>query len=407
MNAGRIFGMLAAGLVVIGANFQDFSAAMRQDKSLRYEIAPFNIFYSLASTILKDDSPDAVGKTIIDPSPHRMIGGPPMNAAAADAAPAPPKPMIFVVVVGETTRSASWGLAGYEKPTTPRLAAMDDIISVPVIEACGTSTDVSLPCMMSRIGRRSYDRKRILSEESLPSLLARAGFRVKWIDNQSGCKGVCAGVPYEKIEKADDPTLCTSGKCLDGALVEALRREIANAKNQKPSNATVLFLHMIGAHGPAYWRRSRGEDKIFGEACADASFRRCTPQSIAAAYDASVRYTDAVLADMLEMLKAEKDLDAGLLYVSDHGESLGEGGLFLHGAPWRIAPSEQKEVPMVVWLSSGYASSCRIDKAALASNALSVGKVMHDPLYHTLLGLLQVKSATYDEAWDLTKAKAG
>lgn len=124
-------------------------------------------------------------------------------------------------MIGETARSANWQLAGYDRETTPLLAARGDIINIPKVEACGTSTDVSLPCMLSRVGRRDYDRERILSEEALPSLLQRSGFNVTWIDNQSGSKGTSDGVKSLFLNQAD--LSCKGAECMDLAFVEDLK----------------------------------------------------------------------------------------------------------------------------------------------------------------------------------------
>ena len=174
---------LLCGVFVLFIQLQPFSALMRGDKSLRYLFAPVNIVYSTSSTLLRDQNPEKAQKVIVDASPKAIF--------TSD------KPTLFVVLIGETARSANWQLANYEKATNPELSKLN-IVNIPKVQACGTSTDVSLPCMLSRVGRRDYDRKRILTEESLPSLLKRAGFSVTWVDNQSGCKGTCDGVRVTK-----------------------------------------------------------------------------------------------------------------------------------------------------------------------------------------------------------------
>ena len=154
-----------------------------------------------AVPLLRDQNPEKAQKVIVDASPKAIF--------TSD------KPTLFVVLIGETARSANWQLANYEKATNPELSKLN-IVNIPKVQACGTSTDVSLPCMLSRIGRRDYDRKRILTEESLPSLLKRAGFSVTWVDNQSGCKGTCDGVRV--IKPTPDPLYCQAGSCMDGCI---------------------------------------------------------------------------------------------------------------------------------------------------------------------------------------------
>lgn len=371
---------LLCGVFVLFIQLQPFSALMRGDKSLRYLFAPVNIVYSTSSTLLRDQNPEKAQKVIVDASPKAIF--------TSD------KPTLFVVLIGETARSANWQLASYEKPTNPELSKLN-IVNIPKVQACGTSTDVSLPCMLSRVGRRDYDRKRILSEESLPSLLKRAGFSVTWIDNQSGCKGTCDGVRV--TQPTPDPLYCHAGTCMDGVF----NRSIDEAFNAlKTQNHTVLFLHMMGSHGPAYYKRSTESEKVFGKECTDPTFKSCSKESIRAAYDSSIRYTDRVVAELIRKLQNKTDINTALIYLSDHGESLGENGLYLHGAPYYIAPDEQKIVPMVMWFSEPFKKNYTIDTRVIEEN--SHKPVTHDHLYHTILGLLNVRSSTYDSQWDLS-----
>lgn len=371
---------LLCGVFVLFIQLQPFSALMRGDKSLRYLFAPVNIVYSTSSTLLRDQNPEKAQKVIVDASPKAIF--------TSD------KPTLFVVLIGETARSANWQLANYEKATNPELSKLN-IVNIPKVQACGTSTDVSLPCMLSRVGRRDYDRKRILTEESLPSLLKRAGFSVTWVDNQSGCKGTCDGVRVTK--PTPDPLYCHAGTCMDGVF----NRSIDEAFNAlKTQNHTVLFLHMMGSRGPAYYKRSTESEKVFGKECTDPTFKSCSKESIRAAYDSSIRYTDRVVAELIRKLQNRADINTALIYLSDHGESLGENGLYLHGAPYYIAPDEQKIVPMVMWFSEPFKKNYTIDTRVIEEN--SHKPVTHDHLYHTILGLLNVRSSTYDSLWDLS-----
>lgn len=371
---------LLCGVFVLFIQLQPFSALMRGDKSLRYLFAPVNIVYSTSSTLLRDQNPEKAQKVIVDPSPKAIF--------TSD------KPTLFVVLIGETARSANWQLANYEKATNPELSKLN-IVNIPKVQACGTSSDVSLPCMLSRVGRRDYDRKRILTEESLPSLLKRAGFSVTWVDNQSGCKGTCDGVRVTK--PTPDPLYCHAGTCMDGVF----NRSIDEAFNAlKTQNHTVLFLHMMGSHGPAYYKRSTESEKVFGKECTDPTFKSCSKESIRAAYDSSIRYTDRVVAELIRKLQNRADINTALIYLSDHGESLGENGLYLHGAPYYIAQDEQKIVPMVMWFSEPFKKNYTIGTRVIEEN--SHKPVTHDHLYHTILGLLNVRSSTYDSQWDLS-----
>lgn len=378
--------LIAAALAMVLLNFQAFSGAMRADKTLRYQIVPVIMVYSLVRTLAADASPDGPRvRIVVDPSPQRLVK--------------PQRPTLFVVVVGETARSANWQLSGYKRETNQELAKRR-ILNFPVVQACGTSTDVSLPCMMSRIGRSDYDRERILREEALPDVLQRAGFDVLWIDNQSGCKGVCAGVPSRgpsETLKKTSPS-CRAGSCFDGVLADEVRDAL---RGLKAGQSKVLFLHMMGSHGPAYYLRSPKNHKKWLPECTAKDLGSCSKEELDNAYDNSLRYTDEVLSEIIDVLQDAGDVNTAMIYASDHGESLGEKGLYLHGAPYWMAPAEQIEVPMVMWLSDSFAHDYKVDRAALSAAAST--KATHENLYHTIIGLLQVSSTTKRDEFDWLK----
>jgi lipid A ethanolaminephosphotransferase len=372
---------LGAGLMLV---FQDLSALVRTERGLRYLITPANIVYSVGRVMAADSAAAA--------APRLPVG---TDARLGPRALARTKPALLVVVVGETARAASWGLNGYARQTTPELAGLG-VLNFSDVTACGTNTETSLPCMFSAIGRRDYDEPRIRGSESLMHVLARAGYAVRWIDNQSGCKGVCDGIDQQRIDVASHPALCDGDHCLDEALVQGLDA----ATRGTPGNL-VLVLHMLGNHGPAYHKRYPAAFRRYAPTCDTTELHRCSREAIVNAYDNALLYTDHVLARTVELLAARSArYDTGLIYVSDHGESLGESGLYLHGVPYAIAPSEQAKVPMVWWLSAGLADSAGIDRHCLAAQAAKPWT--HDSLFHTALGLLNVQTSVYDGALDIT-----
>ncbi len=265
------------------------------------------------------------------------------------------------------------------------------------VTSCGTNTEVSLPCMFAPVGRRDYDESRIRGSESLLHVLARAGVQVHWRDNQSGCKGVCEGLPQDDVLSLNPSGICGEGRCLDEGLLSGLSQRLAAAKGTQ-----LLVLHMLGNHGPSYFRRYPPAFARFAPACLSDDLQKCTQQEIANAYDNALLYTDHVLASLIATLQAAAPgVDTAMIYVSDHGESLGENNLYLHGLPYSIAPDVQKHVPMVMWLSPGYLQSAGLDAACLAQRARQ--PAAHDHLFHTLLDLLDVKTALYEPAWDLVR----
>ena len=384
-----IVGILALGVAGTLATFQDLSSTMRNQKELRYRITPANVFYS-TGRVLADDLRDA--RQAREPlQPVRMAG---------PAAGAGRKPRLLVLVVGETARAMNFSLNGYPRQTNPELARLP-VINFPQTRACGSSTEVSLPCMFSSLGRADYDEARIRGGESLPQLLARAGMRVVWLDNQSGCKGVCAGLESQDLSTGDDPALCPEGRCLDAVLVRRLG-QLLDAEPAGDGRDLVVVLHQLGNHGPAYHKRYPRAYARFAPACTRTELRDCSREEIVNAYDNAILYTDHVLASTIGVLDGHRDrFDVAMLYVSDHGESLGEKGLYLHGMPYAIAPAEQLSVPMVWWFGgAGVAAWGGVDEACLRRRATEPAH--HDNLFHSVLGLMGVETPRYVAGRDLT-----
>ena len=234
-----------------------------------------------------------------------------------------------------------------------------------------------------------------MRRESLPQQLARAGIRVVWRDNQSGCKGVCAGLEAHTFNDANAPGLCASGYCFDEVLLHDMDTLV-----REPRSDLFVVLHQLGNHGPAYYRRYPSAFGQFEPACRTDALHQCTQQQIVNAYDNALRYTDHVLARVIAFLEQQRDrYDVAMVYVSDHGESLGERGLYLHGMPYAIAPKEQLEVPMLWWMSPEFVSHRNIDVACLRQRARD--DISHDYLFHSIAGVLDVETPDRDRALDL------
>jgi lipid A ethanolaminephosphotransferase len=392
---------LATVVAAIAATFQPLASLMRNHKEVRYLITPANVLWS-AGAVLAADVRDK-------PGARRAIG---LDAAPGPSWAARTRPMVVVLVIGETARAANWGLSGYARQTTPRLASLP-VINFAQVSTCGTNTEVSLPCMFAPVGRRQYDEDRIRGQESLLHVAARAGVGIHWRDNQSGCKGVCDGLPTEQVLPSLAPGLCHDGRCLDEALVRDLDDRLRALGKPVPSRAEgpgaspgpqLWVMHMLGSHGPSYFRRYPDAFARFVPDCRDDDLRNCSVDQIVNAYDNSLLYTDHVLATTIERLQAHaREVDAALLFVSDHGESLGEKGLFLHGIPYAIAPDEQTRVPMVFWAGSRFESAAGFDEGCVsrAMKRQAARAQSHDVLFHTVLGLLDVKTALHEPALDL------
>jgi lipid A ethanolaminephosphotransferase len=251
--------------------------------------------------------------------------------------------------------------------------------------------------MFSRQGRAAYDEAAIRGSEGVLNVLARAGYEVRWLDNQSGCKGVCKGdgIVSRELNAQYAPDLCRGEDCFDEILVRALGEDLARLTRD-----TVFVLHMIGNHGPAYYRRYPDAFRRFVPDCRTDELRSCSREEVVNAFDNAILYTDHVIDQALDTLAAaDSRIDSALLYVSDHGESLGEGGFYLHGLPYSIAPRAQTHVPMVVWASNGFERATRLDRACLAARAGE--PLSHDNLFDTLLGAADVETSVYRRELDL------
>jgi len=383
LRGAFIAGTLIVAALAVAAVFQDFSALMRNHKEVRYLITPANYMVGLVRVVTADTA--SIQKKKIP------IG---MDAQLDERAPQKNKPTLLVLVVGETVRAANWGLNGYLRQTTPRLAQLD-VVNFPQMTSCGTNTEVSLPCMFSSFGRKDYDEKAIREHESLLHVLDKTGFHISWRDNQSGCKGVCEGLELQRLGASEHATLCDGERCVDEILLENLEEEVQHANGN-----AVIVLHQLGNHGPAYYRRHPPAFRQFTPTCDTNDLGKCTREQIVNSYDNALLYTDYFLSQTIDRLKRQTSHHAAMIYVSDHGESLGEKGIYLHGLPYAIAPKEQKEVPMVMWMSDGFLSSHWINKECMKQKAQQ--PFNHDYLFHSVLGILGIKTTLYDPSYDMT-----
>lgn len=376
-------GTLIVVAVLMAAVFQNFSALMRNQKEVRFLITPGNFIVGFVRVLAADTA--SVQKNRIP------IG---LDARLDDHAPKKNKPTLLVLVVGETARAANWGLNGYSRQTTPKLSALN-VVNFPLMTSCGTNTEVSLPCMFSPFGRKNYNEKAIREHESLLHVLAKAGFHVSWRDNQSGCKGVCDGLELQRLDSSKNATLCDGERCIDEILLERLEEEVQHADGN-----AVIVLHQLGNHGPAYYRRYPAAFRLFTPTCDTNDLGKCTREQIVNSYDNALLYTDHFLSKTIERLKQQTSHDTAMIYVSDHGESLGEKGIYLHGLPYAIAPKEQTEIPMIMWMSEDFSSSYWLNKDCMRQEAQR--SFNHDYLFHSVLGILGIKTKLYDPSYDIT-----
>jgi lipid A ethanolaminephosphotransferase len=308
------------------------------------------------------------------------------------------KPRLVVLVLGETARAQNQFLNGYARDTNARVR-QEDIVYFKDTQSCGTSTAVSVPCIFSGLKQSEFSLLKARQRETLIDVVRHAGTHVLWRDNDAGCKEVCDKAQFEDFTDHKDPKWCSEpGNCFDEILLEGLEQRL-NTMTQD----TLLVLHLKGSHGPAYFKRYPKAFEKFQPVCQSNELSACDVASIRNAYDNTLVYTDHVLGRVINLLKSQENRWAtAMLYVSDHGESLGENGLFLHGVPRSFAPKEQTTVPMLAWLSSPFMSMERWDKSCVhQQNAMARS---HDNVYHTILGLLDISTKEYSPHLDLFSA---
>ncbi len=384
----NLFLLMGAGVLLglsVALSFQPLASTMRNHKQIRYLMNPLNSIYALGSL--------AVGSRARINSGVEPIG---LDARAPVIAPGG-RPPFLIMVLGETTRSGNFGLNGYVRPTTPELEK-DQVASFGNVWSCGTSTAASVPCMFSSLGRAAFDARNT-DYEGLLDVIQRSGMAVLWLDNQSGCKGTCDRVPNASTTSLQNPQLCPNGACYDEIMLEGLEKRIAALPLEQRERGVVLVLHSMGSHGPAYYQRSPDAFKRFKPECATNDLQNCSQSELLNAYDNSIAYTDHFLASTISWLKTQQTTyDAAMVYIGDHGESLGESNLYLHGLPYAIAPDLQKMVPWITWLSAGFEKSRAVSTQCLKGRRDE--KLSHDNLFHSILGLLHIQSQVYQSRLD-------
>ncbi|WP_075655222.1 phosphoethanolamine--lipid A transferase [Pseudochrobactrum sp. B5] len=379
-NSAFIFPALFAAAALFMLNASTFTSLGREHKEW---IATLNPVMPIGNAVKLGIRSGKNQNIIVQP-----LG---TDAKVANAVSGNRKPRLTIVIAGETARAESFSLGGYKKNTNPELARQD-ITYFSDTSSCGTITAVSLPCMFSVYTRDEYTHEKGLETENLLDVLKHAGVHVEWWDNNTGHKSVADRVTSEALSTSDNPKYCKNGECLDGIFLDKLDTWMSGITQD-----TVLVMHQLGSHGPAYYLRYPDEYRRFTPDCQSAEFSKCSREEILNAYDNSIAYTDHIISSVIDRLRDKQDkLDTSLIYMSDHGESVGEFGLYLHGAPYFVAPSQQTHVPYVLWLGKDAKATIRQD--CLAKEATEPQS--HDKLFHTVLGLMQVKTQVYSPALD-------
>jgi lipid A ethanolaminephosphotransferase len=302
------------------------------------------------------------------------------------------KKRVVVMVVGEAVRADRFSLNGYKRETN-KLISREDIINLSDVSSCGTSTAVSVPCMFSVYNRDNYSYENHVSTQNVIDVLDHAGVNVLWRDNNSNSEDIARKATYQNFKSEKNNKDCV-GECRDMGMIDGLQDYIDNTDGD-----IFIVLHQMGNHGPSYYKRYPKSFEKYTPVCETNQFEQCTPESIGNAYDNTLLYSDYFLSNVIGLLKSNQDVDAAMIYMSDHGESLGENGVYLHGLPYFIAPEEQTHVASFLWFSQNFQKNINISRIIDSSN----DQYSQDNLFHTILGIMGIKTKEYDKDMDIIK----
>ena len=370
--------LVAASLFLFSKHYTSF---FREHKPLRYSTNPTYWIYSIGKYINKTYNS---GPIVVQPTGE--------DAKIIEDANSTKK--LVIMVVGEAARADHFSLNGYTRKTNP-LLEQEDIINFSDVYSCGTSTAESVPCMFSKFTRSEYSYKKGITHENVLDVLKHTGkVALLWRDNNSDSKGVALRIPYESYRDAKNNTICTEGECRDIGMLVGLDNFIKNNKDKD----ILIVLHQMGNHGPAYYKRYTKAFEKFTPVCKTNQLEQCSKQQIANAYDNALLYTDNFLTQTINFLKKyDKDYKTAMLYMSDHGESLGENRVYLHGLPYFMAPDAQKHIGALMWLGK----QMQHDLNTTQLRMLSQKRLSQDYLFHSLLGLFHVSTKVYDKDLDI------
>lgn len=377
--------MIIAVLLIfsIGASFyKDYATFMRNNSGIIKYLLPSNYISAIYSQY----------KTIqLQQQPFITLGA----EAKKQQRPVGSKKNVVILVVGETARAQNFSLYGYGKVTNP-LLAQQPIITFKDTSSCGTYTAFSVPCMFSAMTRANYDANQANRQSNILDILQAMQVNIQWRDNDGGCKEVCNRVPYVNFNNQSVASLCNSeGTCYDEILFTDLDKVIESLDSD-----SLIVLHTIGSHGPTYYQRYPDRFKRFTPTCDTKQINDCSREALVNTYDNTILYTDYILDKTIKLLQNYDDrFNTAMIYYSDHGESLGEKGLYLHSMPYSLAPPEQTQIPFIMWLSNGFLQQQKIDSSCLTKQA-EQKTFSHDNLFHTLLSMFNIESQLYDPALD-------
>lgn len=379
---GGIFGSIAIIGLIAALYFKDYSAFGRNNSYLNKMVIPVEYIAGTVKYLSRD--------VFAAPREFQQIG------LDATEVPLQTKPRLTVLILGETARAANFQLNGYQRETNPFTAQLD-VIAVQSVATCGTATALSVPCMFSRLNKRNYDGQVAHYQDSLIDVFSRAGLKTLWLDTDGGCKGVCDRIETWNYLQGDNEEFCQSEFCDDHLMLAELDRAIQS----RGEGDILIALHTNGSHGPTYFERYDDKFRRFVPDCQRSDIQNCTTDEIVNSYDNTILHTDNIIAETIKKLRDQySEYASRVVYISDHGESLGENGVYLHGMPYAIAPEEQTHVPWIFWFSEAAKADLKLDEGCFREVARN-GSYSHDNFFDTMLTVAGVRTSIYDPKMDL------
>jgi len=284
---------------------------------------------------------------------------------------------VVILVIGESARKANFQLYGYRRDTNPLLSRQDGL-KVYQATSCATYTTAGTKAILEP--KNTDDLY-----ELLPNYAYRTGVDVSWRTSNWG------EPPIHIDEYLTDTDLATrypeEDDDYDGILFAGLRQRIESSKKNK----VLIVLHTSTSHGPNYASKYPKAFEVYKPVAKNVEEGEKNVDMLVNAYDNTIRYTDFLLDSLINTLRTMTEWRSAMIFISDHGESLGENKMFMHGLPMKLAPKVQYEIPFLVWVSDGFRDYKQTLPAVLEQHYI----------FHSVLNLLSIRSPAYDMDYDI------
>ncbi|TPE55222.1 phosphoethanolamine--lipid A transferase EptA [Maribrevibacterium harenarium] len=293
---------------------------------------------------------------------------------------------VVVLVIGESARAENFSMYGYARNTNPK-TSQSGAVAMANTRACASYTTAAVACILAHTKEKSFGKV----YETLPTYLQRQGVEVIWRSKNWGEAPITVS---SYLTSKELKAQCQGIDCnYDGVLLAGLKEQIENATADK----VFVVLHQTGSHGPAYNKKYPPEFEHFTPVCDSVELSKCSSESLLNAYDNTILYNDDFLARLTQTLQSLSVQSSAYLYLSDHGESLGENGLYLHGTPYSLAPKQQLEIPFIVWMSDAFQRQHQVQPQQLRDRPEN----SQDEIFHSVMGALGLTSEFYRPDLDI------